>query len=527
MVALCQRRRGGRASRRRARRSPCRHNARVNFAREIVDASPPQRLALVGCAREGTRREWSFGELAERSARLAGALRQRGVRRGDVVMTLIGNRPEWVLGMLACFRIGAVVLPCTEQLRAKDLRQRIAVAEPTLVLADERNRTELEAAVAGAGGSAASAPARVYVPNERLFAAAPAATVELDAGDPCLITFTSGTAGEPKAVVHAQRYLDGQRVQAEHWLGARPGELVWCTASSGWSKSARNVFIAPWLSGAAALLHDARFDPHERLELLERERVSVLCMAPTEYRVIAKRAALRSFEHLRGMVAAGEALNPEVLRAWHAATGLEIRDGYGQTETGQLTGTPLDGAARPGSMGRALPRIGLEVVEGELTVDPASVPTFFLGYLGEHVRRDRTGAWSVEDRRAAGPWRTGDRVTRDEDGWLYFEGRADDVIVSAGYRIGPFEVESALVAHPAVAEAAAVAAPDEERGSVVRAVVVLRGDGYAPSPELVRELQEHVKRETAPYKYPRIIDFAAELPKTASGKVKRAELRAG
>jgi acyl-coenzyme A synthetase/AMP-(fatty) acid ligase len=494
----------------------------VNFARDVVEQRDPRDLALLELARDGPRREWSFGELGERSARLAGALQRRGVRRGDVVMTLIGNRPEWVLGMLACFRIGAVVLPCTEQLRAKDLRLRIAVAEPSLILADERNRAELEAAIA----EAASAPKLVYVPDESLFAGAPAAAVELSAADPCLITFTSGTAGEPKAVVHAQRYLEGQRVQAEHWLGARPGELVWCTAASGWSKSARNVFIAPWLSGAAALLHDARFDPHERLELLERERVSVLCMAPTEYRVIAKRAALRPFEHLRGMVAAGEALNPEVLRAWHEATGLEIRDGYGQTETGQLTGAPLDDDARPGSMGRALPGIGLEVVDGELTVDAASVPTFFIGYLGEHVQRDQTGAWRVQDRRTTGVWRTGDRVTRGEDGWLYFEGRADDVIVSAGYRIGPFEVESALVAHPAVAEAAAVAAPDEERGSVVRAVVVLRGEGYAPSPELVRELQEHVKRETAPYKYPRIIDFAAELPKTASGKVKRAQLRA-
>jgi acetyl-CoA synthetase len=155
------------------------------------------------------------------------------------------------------------------------------------------------------------------------------------------------------------------------------------------------------------------------------------------------------------------------------------------------------------------------------------VPTFFLGYLGEDIVREQGGAWIVQDRRLGAPWRTGDRVTEDEDGWLYFEGRGDDVIVSAGYRIGPFEVESALIAHPAVAEAAAVAAPDEERGSVVRAVVVLRDDRYAPSPELVRELQEHVKRETAPYKYPRIIDFVAELPKTASGKVKRAELRAG
>jgi len=495
----------------------------VNFAREIVDATPAERLAMVELAREGSRREWSFGEVSERSARLAGALRRRGVRRGDVVMTLIGNRPEWVLGMVACFRIGAVALPCTEQLRAKDLRLRIEVARPALILADERNREQL----------AAAAPACpvAYVPDEALFAGEPAPALELEERDPCLITFTSGTAGEPKAVVHAQRYLLGQRVQAQHWLGARAGELVWCTAASGWSKSARNVFIAPWLSGAAALLHDARFDPHERLELLERERVNVLCMAPTEYRVIAKRATLGRLPRLRGMVAAGEALNPEVLRAWREATGLEIRDGYGQTETGQTTGTPLDAPARPGSMGRALPGVLLSVQDGELTIAPASVPTFFLGYLGEHVRRGASspegdgGAWLIEDRARGEPWRTGDRVVQDEDGWLYFEGRADDVIVSAGYRIGPFEVESALVSHPAVAEAAAVAAPDDERGEVVRAVVVLRGDGYAPSPELARELQEHVKRETAPYKYPRIVEFAQELPKTASGKVKRAQLR--
>ncbi len=489
----------------------------MNFARDVLDAAPPAKRALVELTREGSRREWSFGELAEGSARVAGALAQRGVGRGDVVMTLIGNRPEWVLTMLACFRIGAVVLPCTEQLRAKDLRLRIEVAGPTLIVADERNRTELEAA--------AGSVARIYVPDESLLAGHAAASIELAPTDPCLITFTSGTAGEPKAVLHAQRYLDGQRVQAEYWLGAREGELVWCTAASGWSKSARNVFIAPWLAGAAALLHDARFDPAERLELLERERVDVLCMAPTEYRVIAKRATLRPLAHLRGAVAAGEALNPEVLRAWQEATGLQIRDGYGQTETGQLTGTPHGTPARPGSMGRALPGIGLKVLDGELTVDPASVPTFFLGYLGEHVQRGPGGAWQVADRRDGGPWLTGDRVAEDDDGWLYFEGRGDDVIVSAGYRIGPFEVESALVAHPAVAEAAAVAAPDEERGSIVRAVVVLRDGAPSPSPELVRELQEHVKLQTAPYKYPRIVDFAEELPKTPSGKVKRAELR--
>jgi acyl-coenzyme A synthetase/AMP-(fatty) acid ligase len=486
----------------------------VNFFREVFEPVDPRALALLELARDGSRREWSFGELAERSARLAGALQGQGVARGDVVMTLVGNRPEWALTMMACFRIGAVVLPCTEQLRAKDLRQRIDVAQPALIVADERNRDQLEAANGGA------IPV-LHIPDETLFESEPAPIVELTEDDPCLITFTSGTAGEPKAVVHAQRYLDGQRVQAANWLAARAGELVWCTASSGWSKSARNVFIAPWLSGAAALMHDERFDPHERLEILERERVGVLCMAPTEYRVIAKRATLRPLPNLRGMVAAGEALNPEVLRAWHEATGLEIRDGYGQTETGQLTGAPLGLAARAGSMGKALPGVSLSIVDGELTVDPTSVPTFFLGYLDEH------GSWRCDDRRTAGPWRTGDRVREDDDGWFYFEGREDDVIVSAGYRIGPFEVESALVAHPAVAEAAAVAAPDEERGAVVRAVVVLRDGPYAPTAELARELQEHVKRETAPYKYPRIVDFAHELPKTASGKVKRSELRAG
>jgi acetyl-CoA synthetase len=208
-------------------------------------------------------------------------------------------------------------------------------------------------------------------------------------------------------------------------------------------------------------------------------------------------------------VAAGEALNPEVLRAWHEATGLEIRDGYGQTETGQLTGNLAGEPARPGSMGRPLPGVKLWIDDGELVLDPETDPTFFLRYLGEDP--------------PAGPWRTGDRV-REQDGYLYFEGRTDDVIISAGYRIGPFEVESALVSHPAVAEAAVVAAPDEERGSVVRAIVVLR-DGHAPSDALAADLQDHVREQTAPYKYPRVVEFAAELPKTASGKVRRALLR--
>jgi acetyl-CoA synthetase len=452
---------------------------------------------------------------------MAAALAGQGVRRGDVVLTLIGNRPEWVFTMVACLRAGYVALPCTEQLRAHDLQLRLDAARPAAIVCDERNRAELETARPGC-------PV-LLVPDESLFgdgleqSAPPHAALGPD--DPCLITFTSGTAGEAKAVVHGARYLDGQHVQAEHWLGARAGDLVWCTAASGWSKSARNVFIAPWLLGAAALLHDARFDPNERLELLEREHVNVLCMAPTEYRVIAKRAEPRPVDSLAGLVAAGEALNPEVLRAFREATGLWIRDGYGQTETGQTTGQPLGTEPRPASMGLPLPGMRLWVEDGELCLDPRSDPTFFLGYLGEGVAHGADGRWAVDaDRREGGAWRTGDRVRIDEDGYLHFEGRADDVIISAGYRIGPFEVESALVSHPAVAEAAAVAAPDPERGSVVRAVVVLR-EGHAPSQALAVQLQDHVKHETAPYKYPRIVEFASELPKTASGKVRRAALR--
>ena len=264
------------------------------------------------------------------------------------------------------------------------------------------------------------------------------------------------------------------------------------------------MFVAPWLCGAAAMIVDGRFEPAERLELIERERVDVLCQAPTEYRVLAKRAELRALPSLRRMVSAGEALNPEVIEAWREATGLEISDGYGQTETGHLTGNLAGEEIRAGSMGRPLPGLELRIADDELQVKVASCPTFFDRYLdGEPF----AGEW----------WPTGDVVREDADGYLWYEGRNDDLILSAGYRIGPFEVESALLTHPAVAEAAAVPAPDPERGSVVRAIVVLR-DGE-PSDELARELQEHVKSVTAPYKYPRIVDFADELPKTASGKV--------
>jgi acyl-coenzyme A synthetase/AMP-(fatty) acid ligase len=478
----------------------------MNFSVDVVGAAPADLRAIVELTRAGERREYSFGQVSDRSARLAQTLSERGVAKGDVVLTLIGNRPEWVFAMIACFRIGAVVLPCNEQLRAHDLQHRLRAATPKLILADERNASELE--------SAKPACPVLTIPDDRIYADTEAPAADLDPTDPCLITFTSGTTGEPKGIVHGQRYLPGQHLQATHWLDARPGDLVWCTATTGWSKSARNAFIAPWINGAAALLHDARFDPAERLQIARDNNVNVLCMAPTEYRVIAKRTTIAPVASLRSLVAAGEALNPEVITMFEDGTGLQIRDGYGQTETGQLTANPPGRPVRPGSMGKPLPGVDLTTDDGELVLNtPATDPTFFVRYLDDDT--------PAPDKQ---PWRTGDRVIIDDDGYLYFESRSDDIIISAGYRIGPFEVESALVSHEAVAEAAVVSAPDDERGSVVRAVVVLR-DGFVPSDDLAAALQDHVKRETAPYKYPRLIDFVPDLPKTASGKIRRAELR--
>jgi acetyl-CoA synthetase len=490
----------------------------VNFIEEVMEAAPASRLGIVAIDAEGIRREWYYGELIARSAGLSGAMAARGVERRDVVMTLVGSRIEWVLAMLACFRMGAVAMPCNPQLRRHDLQLRVNAADPKLCIGENGLLAELPDGVSSMTLSEVTDALDEDVPQET-----PADVADLDPDEPAVTIFTSGTTGEPRGVVYPQRYLLGQRLQAEHWFGAREGELAWCTAAPGWSKSTRNVFIAPWLEGAAALIHDARFDPAERLQIIERERVNVLCQAPTEYRMLAKRAELRPIPSLRRVVSAGEPLNPEVIRLFRERMGVAIGDGYGQTETGPVTGMrpDEDDPARDGSMGRPLPGIEVRIAEpdgaiegrpteGELQVRPETVPTFFSHYLDA---APFDGEW----------WPTGDHVRQDEDGYLWFEGRDDDIIITAGYRVGPFEVESALVSHPAVAEAAAIPAPDEERGSVVRAIVVL-ADGE-PSERLAAELQEHVKRVTAPYKYPRIVEFADSLPKTSSGKIRRAELR--
>jgi acyl-coenzyme A synthetase/AMP-(fatty) acid ligase len=478
----------------------------VNIIDDLMERSPASKLGIVAIDPEGRRRDWYYGELIATSAGLSGAFAARGVTRGAVVMTLVGNRIEWVLTLLACWRMGAVALPCNTQLRRKDLELRVAAAEPVLCVGEEDLLGELPDGVPTMTMAEIADVLDEDRPQET-----PASVATMEPEDPALIVFTSGTTGDPRGVVHAYRYLFGQRTQAEHWFGSRKGDLAWCTTATGWSKSARNVFLAPWLTGAAAVIHDGRFDPTGRLDLAEVLGVNVLCMAPTEYRMLARRTDLRPLPALKRMVSAGEPLDPETIAAWQAATGLEPADGYGQTETGQVTANLAGEAVRRGSMGKPLPGMEVRLVDGELQLRAASSPTFFSSYLdGERF----AGEW----------WPTGDLVREDDDGFLFFDGRNDDIISSSGYRIGPTEVEAALLSHPAVADAAAVAAPDPERGSVVRAIVVLRD--REPSEELIAELREHCMAQTAPYKAPRIVEFVDELPKTTSGKVKRAQLRA-
>ena len=344
--------RGGRP---RARDEPPRRAARgsreLNFVEEVLERFPSSQPALVTIDAGGERRVWHFGELIARSAGVSGALAARGVGRGDVVMTLVGNRIEWVLTLLACWRMGAVALPCSTQLRRGDLELRASAANPAVCVMEERLAGELPADVEAMTMDDVASALDEDRPQET-----PADIAELEAEDPALIVFTSGTTGEPRGVIYPQRYLTGQRLQAEHWFGARPGELAWCTAGTGWSKSARNAFIAAWLGGAAALLHDGRFDPQERLEIVEREQVAVLCQAPTEYRMLAKHADLRPIPSLRHMVSAGEPLNPEAIRAFREALGLAIHDGYGQTETGPVSGMRPDEDPRDGINGAAVAR---------------------------------------------------------------------------------------------------------------------------------------------------------------------------
>jgi acyl-coenzyme A synthetase/AMP-(fatty) acid ligase len=494
--------------------------ARFNFARDVVERADPGALAIRFVSTGGSVRDLTFGEIAGRAAQWASLFRRRGVVPGDRLLVLIGKTPAWHEVMVAALKIGAVAIPCSEQLRARDLDFRARHSGARLLVADPGCRAEVEAMSDG--------PEAVYVDEPRLVHE-DMATEDTAARDPALILYTSGTTKEPKGVVHAHRYTWAKRAQAKRWLGSRPGELVWCTAGTGWAKSIWNVLLGPWSCGSAVLLHEGGFDPDERFRLLEELRPDVLCQAPTEYRLMAKLDRIDRYDlgSVRHMVSAGEPLNPEVIRSFEDAFGRTIHDGYGQTENTLVVGNFPGKEIRPGSMGLPAPGYDVGVIDGEGREVPPleegdialrqDAPALFAGYWNapEETKAVFRGEWYV----------TGDRAVRDEDGYLWFTGRADDVILSAAYRIGPFEVESALLEHPSVAESAVVGKPDPDRGQIVKAFVVLRA-GHTGDDTLVRQLQEHCKHVTAPYKYPRAIEFVDSLPKTRSGKIRRVELRA-
>ena len=502
--------------------------ARFNFTRDVIEqlARSQSRAALTFVDREGIVDRRTFAELAGDAARWAHLLRTR-LDRGDRVLVLTGKVPAWHGAMLGALKGGLIAVPCSDMLRARDLAFRVSHSGARLVVADRSCEVEIEEMLEQLD----SPVAVLYLDEARAELARyvnRAPTEDTTAGERALILYTSGTTKEPRGVVHTHAYTWALRAQAEHWLDAHEQDVVWCTAGTGWAKSIWNVLIGPWSCGAEVVLHQGGFDPEERLGLMERLGVTVLCQAPTEYRMLAKLDALASVHlpRLRHAVSAGEPLNPEVIERFQDTLGITVHDGYGQTENSLLVANAPGMEVRPGSMGLPTPGHDIAVIDEQAQVcEPGAEgdlalfgrpPTLFAGYWDA---RDETDAVFRD-----GWYVTGDRAVRDEDGYLWFVGRADDVILSSAYRIGPFEVESALLEHPAVAESAVVGAPDADRGEIVKAFVVLRS-GFDPTADLIAALQEHVKAVTAPYKYPRDIAFVDELPKTASGKIRRSELR--
>jgi len=511
-----------------------------NFGRDVIDvfARDPSRPALWWRSAGGGERRLGFGDVRRGSNQVAHLFRALGVAPGAPVILMLPRVPEWHVVSVGALKAGVLLIPSSTMLRPKDIAYRARHSGAVAVIASGDARTATDAV---RGELASVRHFLSYGSDDRPpdgwedLAAAMARQPDDDSAghatassDPALVYYTSGTTGPPKAVLHTHAYTWAHRYTARLWHGVRDGERMWTTSDTGWAKAAYGVLFGPWSEGAEVALYDGRFDPATELRLLAEFSPQVFCAPPTEFRMLVKQD-LSGFavQSLRECVSAGEPLNPEVIRTWQEATGITIRDGYGLTESILLIGNFPGMPVRPGSMGLPMPGHRIEVIDES----GAPVPAGTIGEIAVYGRPPGLFREYWKDpeatrrSRIAGEWtRTGDRAIRDEDGYFWFVGRADDVIISAGYRIGPFEVESALLEHPDVVEAAAVAAPDPDRGAVVKAYVVLRA-GVAPSAELVTRLQDHVKQVTAPYKYPRIIEFADELPKTVSGKIRRVELR--
>ena len=515
---------------------------RFNFARDVIGrwAKDPQKLAMHWLSANGDERKLTFADFAERSDRFARLLQEQGVRPGDRVMVQLPRVPAWWVVLLGCFKAGAVAVPGTVLLTPKDIHYRTTLAEAVAYVTDAENAAKVDEVK----GECPSLKTLILVPNgersgwldydaEMAKQDGAFTCVDTRSSDPALIYFTSGTVGNPKMVLHTHAsYPIGHVVTGKFWLDLRPDDLHLNLSETGWAKAAWSSFFGPWNMGAALFVQDARgkFSAGETLDLLESYPITTFCAPPTAYRMLVLEDLSKRRLSLRWCVGAGEPLNPEVIETWQRGTGHLIRDGYGQTETVLLCGNYPSLEVRPGSMGKPSPAMPVAVIdeegqvlgpdnEGDIAVRfrPERPVGLFQEYWKNPAATEasRRGDWYV----------TGDRAYVDADGYFWFVGRADDVIISAGYRIGPFEVESALVEHPAVAEAAVVGKGDPMRGTIVKAFVIL-APGHRGSEQLATELQDHVKQVTAPYKYPREIEFVSELPKTISGKIRRVELRA-
>jgi len=510
-----------------------------NFATDVIDRWARKRpdAPALWCVNAGTgvEQRFSFRELAALSCQAAALLRSSGIRRGDRVLIMLSRVPQWWIGMLGLIRLGAVPVPGTLLLTARDVAYRLGSARISAVMTDH----EGVAKVVGFEGT------RLLVGGER------PGWINFDRGvrqsragfsgertrsdDPGIIYFTSATTGNPKMVLHTQAsYGLGHRLTGQLWLDLRPEDVHWNLSDLGWGKAAWSSFYGPWQMGACVFALDApgKFDPGMALETLAAFPITTWCAPPTALRLIVRQDLSRChFPHLRHCVSAGEPLNPEVLNVWREATGLTLHEAYGQTESVVLIGNyrSLGHEVRPGSMGKATPGFTLALLDEQLR----EVPEGEEGEVAVRVKPHRplglfSEYWLNPEEMSAqfrGDWYlTGDRATRDASGYFWFLGRKDDVIKSSGYRIGPFEVESALLEHPAVLEAAVVGQPDPLRGQIVKACVVLR-PGTEAAEELKTELQMHCKKLIAAYKYPREVEFVRELPKTTSGKTRRVELR--
>lgn len=508
--------------------------ASYNLVQEIEKfAKGDGKLAIIWENDKGETQQVTYDELIKRANRAANSFKKAGLEKGDVVLVMVPRLIEAYVAYIGALKAGLVVIPSSEMLRAKDISYRLNHSDAKAVIAyepfmDQFNEVkEMDAVTKFVIGHSGNSWISLNDEMENASDEFEAADTRND--DMAFLSYTSGTTGNPKGAVHSHGWAYAHlRTSAEHWLGAKEGDLVWATASPGWQKWIWSPFVATLGSGATGFVYNGKFDPETYLQILERRQINVLCCTPTEYRLMAKQKNLSSFDlsSLHSAVSAGEPLNAEVINVFKDHFGLEVRDGYGQTENTLLVGVMKGMEIRIGSMGKPTPGNRVEIINefgepaaagevGDIAVH-VETPALFKGYFkdDERTKMQFRGDYYV----------TGDKASKDDDGYFWFEGRGDDIIISSGYTIGPFEVEDALVKHPAVQECAVVGSPDEIRGTIVKAFVV-PVSGIEPSDDLVKALQEHVKELTAPYKYPRAIEFVEELPKTASGKIRRVELR--